>query len=133
VNYGRYIVREPRAGRRPKHVFQTQGFVDNFTAVESMAALARSIGLPLVEPVLFADALFPLTGVGATMLPARNNLVAAGGAMVTAAWMQFNAPAGRDGHFVVFAVPGARLRAARFLGTAGSDPQGVPTVPADVP
>jgi predicted esterase len=133
VNYGRYILREPREGLRPKHVFQTQGFVDNFTAIESMAALARAIGLPMVEPVLYPDALFPLTGVGATTLPARNNLVAAGGSLVTAAWMQFNAPMGRDGHFVVFSVPGARLRAARFLGTAGSDPMGVPTVPATVP
>jgi len=131
VNYGRYIVREPRAGMHAKHVFQTQGFVDNFTAIEAMAALARAIGLPLVEPVLYADALFPLTGVGGTMLPARANLVTGGGgSMVTAAWMQFNAPANRDGHFVVFSVPGARLRAARFLGTAGSDPMGVPTVPS---
>lgn len=129
VNYGRFIVREPRMGMHSKHVFQTQGFVDNFTAIESMAALARSIGLPLVEPVLYADALFPLTGVGGTTLPARNNLVGAGGAMVTAAWMQFNAPTGRDGHFVVFSVPGARLRAARFLGSAGVDPMDVPTVP----
>jgi hypothetical protein len=131
VNYGRYIIREPRMGMRPKHIFQTQGFVDNFTAVEAMAALARAIGLPLVEPVLYADALFPLTGVGATMLPARHNLVGAGGSMVTAAWMQFNAPTGRDGHFVVFAVPGARLRAARFLGSAGIDPMGIPTVPLE--
>jgi len=51
------------------------------------------------------------------------------GAMVTAAWMQFNAPTGRDGHFVVFSVPGARLRAARFLGSAGTDPMDIPTVP----
>ena len=44
--------------------------------------------------------------------------------------MQFDAPAGHDGHFVVFDVPGARLRAAAFLGSAARDPAGVPTVPA---
>jgi hypothetical protein len=52
------------------------------------------------------------------------------GASVTGAWMQFDAPRGRDGHFVVFSVPGARLRAASFLGSAGRDPDGIPTVPS---
>lgn len=132
VNYGRYIVREPRAGVHAKHVFQTQGFVDTYAADEGIAALARSIGLPLVAPPLHPDTLFPLTGVGSATLPLRSNVVLAGGAAVTGAWMQFDAPTGRDGHFVVFQVPGARLRAASFLGSAGVDPMGVPTV-SDMP
>ncbi len=129
VNYGRYIVREPRQGLRAKHVFQTQGFVDTYAPPEGIAALARSIALPLVAPSPHPDPLVALTGVGTATLPARNNVVLAGGATATGAWMQFDAPMGRDGHFVVFSVPGARLRAAAFLGSAGRDPDGVPTVP----
>lgn len=133
VNYGRYIVREPRAGVHAKHIFQTQGFVDTYAPPEGIAALARSIAIPLVAPMPHPDPLFGLTGVGTAMLPARNNVVLAGGAAVTGAWMQFDAPMGRDGHFVVFSVPGARLRAAAFLGSAGRDEAGVPTVPDMVP
>ncbi len=130
VNYGRYLVREPRQGLRAKHVFQTQGFIDTFAPPEGIAALARSIALPLVDPVLHRDPLFDLTGLGTTLLPARSNVVLGRGASVTGAWMQFDAPRGRDGHFVVFSVPGARLRAASFLGSAGRDPDGIPTVPS---
>jgi hypothetical protein len=133
VNYGRYIVREPRAGMHAKHVFQTQGFVDTYAPPEGIAALARSIAIPLVDPTPHPDPLFALTGVGSATLPAHNNIVLAGGGTVTGAWMQFDAPTGRDGHFVVFAVPGARLRAAAFLGSAGRDEAGVPTLPATVP
>ncbi len=133
VNYGRYIQREPREGVRPKHVFMTQGFVDTYAPPEGIAALARSIRLPLVAPTPHPDALFPLTGVAAAMLPAYNNVVLAGGATVTGAWMQFDAPTGRDGHFVAFSVPGARLRAAGFLGSAATDVMGAPTVRETVP
>ena len=133
VNYGRYIVREPRPGMHPKNVFQTQGFVDTYAPPEGIAALARSIALPLVAPSPHPDPLVALTGVGTAMLPARNNIVLTGGATATGAWMQFDAPTGRDGHFVVFSVPGARLRAAAFLGSAGRDEAGVPTLPDTVP
>ncbi len=133
VNYGRYIVHEPRQGMHAKHVFQTQGFVDTYAPPEGIAALARSIGLPLVEPVLHRDPLFSLTGLGTTLLPARGNIALASGGSVTGAWMQFDAPAGRDGHFVVFSVPGARLRAAAFLGSVQRDMTGIPTVPDMVP
>ncbi len=133
VNYGRYIVREPRPGMHAKNIFQTQGFVDTYAPPEGIAALARSIALPLVAPSPHPDPLFALTGVGAATLPARNNITLAGGGAVTGAWMQFDAPTGRDGHFVAFSVPGARLRAAAFLGSAGRDEAGVPTVPDMVP
>jgi hypothetical protein len=134
VNYGRYIIREPREGMRARHVFMTQGFVDSYAPPPGIAALALSIGVPLTEPVLHPQNDFGLTGLAVMNLPARNNLtLAAPGTAVTAAWMQFDAATGRDGHFVVFNDPGARLRAAAFLGSAGADPAGVPTVPAMLP
>jgi hypothetical protein len=133
VNYARYIVREPRMGMSARHVFLTQGFVDTYTPPEGIAALARAMQLPIVSPTLHPDPLVALTGVAATVLPARNNVVLGEMRSVTGAWMQFDAPMGRDGHFVVFSVPGARLRAASFLGSAARDPAGVPTVPAMVP
>ena len=133
VNYGRYIIREPRATMHPAHVYQTQGFLDRYAPPAGIAALALSIGLPLTLPTVRPEPSFALTGSGLlSRLPLRANL---GTPMdpITGSWMQFESEVGRDGHFVVFDIPGARLRAAAFLGSAGRDPAGVPTVPEELP
>lgn len=129
VNYGRYLVREPRAGNHPHNIFQTQGFVDHYAPGPTIAALALSIGLPLVNPITHPEAAYPLSGVAPVNLPVHNNLSTA---TATGAWMQFDAPAGTDGHFVVFRVPGARLRAAAFLGSAARSADANPTLPEAV-
>ena len=128
-HYARFIVREPRPSTQPAHVFQTQGFVDHYAPPDGIEALAVAIGLPLTSPVLHPQPSYDLTGAPVATLPLRANVAAASG-HVTGSWMQFNSAAGSDGHFVVFDIPGARLRAAAFLGSAGRDPDGVPTVPA---
>jgi hypothetical protein len=125
VSYARYIVREPRAGNRPKHVFQTQGFVDSYAPPAGIAALALSIGLPLAQPVLHEESGWALLNTPAPMLPLSGNLSG-----TTGAWMQFDAPRGTDGHFVIFRVRGAQNRAALFLGSAGRAEDGVPTLPS---
>lgn len=127
VNYGRYIVREPRMGMHAKSVFQTQGFVDHYAPPATIAALALSIGLPLVNPIAHPEPGYPFSRLDPVNLPVRANLA---NNASSAAWMQFDAPTGVDGHFVVFRVPGARLRAAAFLGSAARDPMGIPTLPA---
>lgn len=128
ANYGRYILREPRAMNHPKHIFQTQGFIDHYAPPRGIAALAMSQGLPLALPVLHPDSDYDLSGLTVT-LPARANVTTPLGA-VTAVWEQFDAPPGRDGHFVVFDVPDARSRSAAFLGSAARDRDGVPTLSA---
>jgi len=133
VNYGRYIIREPRPTMHPAHVYQTQGFLDRYAPPAGIAALALSIGLPLTLPTVRPEPSFALTGSGLlSRLPLRANL---GTPMdpITGSWMQFESEVGRDGHFVVFDIPGARLRAAAFLGSAGRDPAGVPMVPNELP
>jgi hypothetical protein len=133
INYARFIVREPRAGQRGKHIFQTQGFVDRYSPPAAIAALALATGLPLTAPVGHPEPGWDLLGLAPSMLPLRGNVMLPGmGQATTASWMQFNAPSGRDGHFVVFDVPDARLRAAAFLGTAARDPEGIPTVVGSV-
>ncbi|MEZ4405739.1 MAG: hypothetical protein R3A52_04465 [Polyangiales bacterium] len=123
VNYGRYIVREPRGENHPKHVYQTQGFVDRYAPPPGIAALAMSQGLPLALPEIHPQSDYALLGIPTLMTPARANITTPRGA-VTGAWEQFDAPPGNDGHFVVFDVPDARGRAAAFLGSAARDPEG---------
>ena len=133
VNYGRFIIREPRPTMHPAHIFQTQGFVDHYAPPAGIAALALSIGVPLTLPLVHPEPSTSLVGDGLlAVLPLHGNL---GTPMnpITASWMQFESEVGSDGHFVVFDIPGARLRAAAFLGSAGRDPAGVPTVPDILP
>jgi hypothetical protein len=114
AHYGRYIVNEPRMGGAPRHVFLTQGFLDRYTPPPAIAALATSIGLPLIEPVTHPDVAAPLADWPRVRAPFSRNL-AMGAA--TGGWSQYNAPGRTDGHFVIFNVPEATLRAARFLST----------------
>lgn len=126
-HYGRYIIREPRPMMRPAHVYQTQGFIDRYAPPAGIAALALSIGLPLTLPVVFPEPGYALVSGTLSRLPLRGNLGTTA-TPVSGSWMQFDSEVGRDGHFVVFDIPSARLRAAAFLGTAARDPAGVPTV-----
>ncbi len=130
-HYGRYIIREPRPSMRPAHVYQTQGFVDNYAPPAGIAALALTIGLPLTLPVVRAEPGAALVGGPLARLPLRGNLGTMA-APISGSWMQFESEVGRDGHFVVFDIPDARLRAAAFLGTAARDPAGIPTVVEEV-
>jgi hypothetical protein len=125
VNYARYIVREPRAGQAPRHVYMTQGFVDHYTPPDSIGSLALAIGLPLIEPVLHPVGGYSLTGLGTARAPVQANLA---DGRATGIWQQFDAARGRDGHFVVFDIPAARQRAASFLGSYARDPAAAPTV-----
>ncbi len=114
VHYARNIIAEPRMGGSGRHVFMTQGFLDRYAPPASIASLAVAMGLPLLLPVLHADTTSVLSNYPRVSLPQRRNLSMGA---VTGGWQQFDAPAGRDGHFVVFDVAEARSRAARFLGS----------------
>jgi predicted esterase len=112
VNYGPLLVRRPPPGLVPRPVFQSEGFIDRFTPRATIEALATAIGgnqvAPLVAPVegLGLRARRPLTA------PVADNLDG-----TTAALVQYQAPAGEDGHFVVFDVPAAQAQSIRFLAT----------------
>lgn len=118
AHYARYIVREPRMGGAPRHVFMTQGFIDHYTPPPAIAALATAIGLPLIEPVIHPDVAAPLSDWPRVRAPFSRNL--AMGAS-TGGWSQYNAPGRTDGHFVIFNVPEATTRSARFLSTFVAD------------
>ncbi len=125
VNYGRYIVREPRPGNPPRHVYQTEGFVDSYAPDDGIESLAFAMGLPLLAPVPHPPALYPLLGLPVADAPQSLNIA---GGTATGGWQQFDMAAGSDGHFVVFDLRVARDRAAMFLGSCAHDPGGAPTI-----
>lgn len=116
VHYASAITTTPRMGERPRSVFLTQGFVDRYTPPPAIAALAVSMGLPLINPVIHPNVTSALNDYPRAALPVMSNLAMG---RATGGWQQFNAPPRRDGHFVVFDVTDARDRAARFLGSYG--------------
>jgi hypothetical protein len=110
ANYGPLLAREPLPGVGPKHIFQSEGFVDHFTPTSSIEALGVAIGASPVEPVLEDVAGFALRGIPAVAAPVTGNLNGR-----TAVFLQYTAVPGSDGHFVVDDVPAAQRQHVEFL------------------
>jgi dienelactone hydrolase len=112
VNYGPLLAAAPPAGQPAKHVFQSEGLIDDYTPPLSIEALAVSIGGHLVAPVLQDIPGLALRGHEVLRAPVTGNLDG-----TTAVLLQYEEASDSDGHFVVFDVPAAELQSARFLGT----------------
>ena len=111
VNYGPLLVREPPDGLTARPVFQTMGFVDHYTPLPTIEALAVAIGGDHVQPAIEPIEGLALRGRGPVSAPVTGNLDG-----TTAVLVQYQATRS-DGHFVVFDVPAAQVQSARFLGT----------------
>ncbi len=121
INYGPLLVREPAPGMVARPIFQTMGFVDNFTPLATIEALAVAIGGNHVEPVIEPIEGLELRGRSEVAAPVAGNV---GG--TTAVIIQYRATSS-DGHFVVFDVAAARRQSTQFLSTLAAT--GMATVP----
>ena len=110
VAYGPLLVREPRPGIAPKHIFQSEGFTDRFTPLRSIEALAVAIGVDLVEPVIREVHGLALRGNAVLPPPVTGNRNG-----VTAALLQYNQDGSSDGHFVIFDLSDGRKQSSEFL------------------
>jgi len=117
VNYGRLFFREPPAGLAPKSIFQTLGVTDHYTPIPNIETLALGMGVQPAGPMLtpFAGLAYTTTRWGTA--PISGNVA---GGQATGVLLEYTAPAGDDGHFVVFDVPDAISQSNRFLGTAAA-------------
>jgi hypothetical protein len=146
LNYGRMFVSHRPQGFAPKHIFLSQGLTDHYTPNTTTDALATSIGLPIVGPVLRPILGLDLRALSPRQPPLSGNLGGNGGT-VTGGLLQYHAvpigttctsksdcsggycEAGRcydDGHFVIYHDPTAKRQYGRFLATAARD--GVPSI-----
>jgi hypothetical protein len=116
---------EPPAGLSPKSIFQTLGIVDHYTPIPNIETLALGMGVQPAGPQLT-----PIAGLAFTTMqwgdaPISGNVA---GGQATGVLLEYTAPTGHDGHFVVFDVPSAIAQSNRFLathaatGTAHLDP-----------
>jgi pimeloyl-ACP methyl ester carboxylesterase len=111
INYGPMLVREPAPGLAPRPIYQSMGYVDHFTPLPTIEALAVSIGGDHVGPVIEPIEGLALRGRQEVSPPVTGNL---GG--TTAVVVQYQNTLG-DGHFVVFDVAAARRQSTQFLST----------------
>jgi predicted esterase len=86
-NYGAMLLRNRPKGVPPKHIFLSQGLVDNYTPNDAAEALAVAIGIPLAGEQLRAVPTLKLRDLLHTPLPLSGNL-ALGGESFTAALVQ---------------------------------------------
>ncbi|MCA9772519.1 MAG: hypothetical protein KC466_08920 [Myxococcales bacterium] len=108
TNYARWLYREDAlsaldAGAPGAHVFKIQGILDTYSTPPQGAAFAAAMGMDLVEPVVEPSQIptIALAGRGVIAPPASLNN-AEGPAPVTAAYVQYAAEPGHDGHYVSF-------------------------------
>lgn len=117
VAYGRYILREPygdRPGWRPLHLYVSEGLEDGFTPPALLEALASTLGIDLVAPMLAPVEAFDLLGRKARRRPVSGNFAGPDGRDWTAALVQYD-----SGHFALFDVPEGTREFVDFLAAAG--------------
>ncbi|MDB4967232.1 MAG: hypothetical protein JWN44_2921 [Myxococcales bacterium] len=114
VNYGRTMFVEPAAGVPPKSIFQTLGIIDHYTPIPNIKSLALGMGVQPAGPQLDPIDALPLTSMQWATAPVSGNV---SGGLATGVLLEYKAPSGRDGHFVVFDVSDAIKQSNRFLAT----------------
>lgn len=123
VNFAHRVYREPRPGATPTHVAITEATEDNETPPGSIEAMAVTMGVPIVEPVVQRLEAYRLGGAPSVVAPVRENLALADGTRVTAGVIQFEG----FGHFVIYEEADARNQYTTFLSSIVAD--GAPTIP----
>jgi hypothetical protein len=107
-NYSRYWFAEPPAGYAPKSIYMTVGLQDVYAPPDGTHVLAAAAHIPIIADVAQPVEAITLLGLEPPHTPYAGNV--AGGA-ATAGIEQY---ASGD-HFVVFNIPSAQNRYAKFL------------------
>jgi len=95
INYAPYWL-EPVTGGNSKHVFMTEGTLDEASPPVGADAVAAAAGIPLLNPVAVVSPAHDLRGQKPVNMPVNSNLLSSTGQLITGALRQFE---GGD-HFV---------------------------------
>jgi hypothetical protein len=115
ANYARAILAERPMGVPLRPVVQVYGLGDTYSTVETMQAVAVSLGIPAAGPIPGGMRAFP-SGMGLPF-PVMANYADSTG-RTTAALLESDPGSAYDGHFVLFRDLALQQRVAVFLATA---------------
>lgn len=102
INYAPYWL-NPVTGGNSKHVFMTEGTMDEASPAVGADAVAAAAGIPLLNPVAEVSPAHVLRHLEPVSMPVNSNLLSSNGQVVTGAIRQFK---GGD-HFVALTDPTA--------------------------
>ncbi len=123
LHYGPLLIKRPPGALASKNIYMSWSDSDTFSPEATLNSMARSIGLPVADP-LIKD-----ISSGLTTRPVSANLAGGDGVNRTAALYQY-APDGFDGHFVALRNAQAVSDWINFLTSAvGGAAPTVPVVP----
>jgi pimeloyl-ACP methyl ester carboxylesterase len=108
VNYAPYWFARPREGYEPKSVFLTIGLNDQYTPPETNFALTSAGEVPVLEPIEAPIEGVQLLELPEAIAPVTGNVA---GGRASAGLAQY----ADEGHFVIFDLPSAQQRYAKFL------------------
>ena len=132
ISYGPYIIHAPRAGMAPKHIYMTLGILDHYMLPDIANALAVSVGLDLVEPVIEASSARAVELAGGRIIeaPVEGNLDTPHGP-VTGVLVQYLEDGILDGHHVIFQLEEPKYQYGCFL--ESYLPGACPSIPVPIP
>jgi hypothetical protein len=88
INYAPYWL-EPVTGGNSKHVFMTEGTMDEASPAVGADAVAAAAGIPLLNPVAQPSLAHELKGLRPVDMPVNSNLASTNGQLITGALRQF--------------------------------------------
>lgn len=121
ANFGRLVFAAPRETFAPKSVLSTEGTADPYSPPGAIEALAVSMRVPPVSPIVRRVPAYDVLGIGEVPAPVSANVA---GRLATAGLVQYE---GGD-HWVALSDRPARARIVGFFQSFVSS--GIPTIPA---
>ncbi|GAB4305597.1 MAG: hypothetical protein Kow0090_21100 [Myxococcota bacterium] len=126
-NYAPLMIRRP-IENASRHVFISQSYEDHYTPPDTISALALSIGIQQVEPIIKTIPNMELLKLSPISRPVSGNLAGTGGEPITGVVIQYDGSDCSDGHFVISCTEQGKIDLGEFLSTMAED--GIPKIPA---
>ena len=121
LSFAHRFVRERPADWAPLSIAMTEGTADMYTPPATIEALAATIGLPVVNPVVIRGDALRIAGLDPVTAPVTDDITMPSGATAAGGLMQWS---GAD-HFAIYSIADAKNRYVQFLQTAAA---GTPTI-----
>ena len=130
-NFDAHLLHDPLPGNRPKDILLFGGYIDGYFPPPMIEGMAVAVGVDLAGEEVYpgtVDALETLAGREQLDYPVRDN-IEVGGHAYTGAIVQYEAPAGMDGHYVTWRTNEPRYQYTCFFKSIAATGQAILSAP----